>query len=90
MNPFSMAANVLKGAITVAELAGMCKGCLIRKPGGPPACESCGAMLCPNCVSRMIERNRDHNARARRIPGTPGPESNVLNCEARSGDWGHV
>jgi hypothetical protein len=88
MNPFSFAANALKGAIKVADGLGMCKGCHIRPQGGPLACQNCGAELCPNCMSRMVEHTRDHNARVRAIPGTPVAETNRLICEACSGVFG--
>jgi hypothetical protein len=90
MNIFSGIAQGLKAAEKVAKLAGQCNGCLIRRPGSGPPCGSCGTILCSNCIAKMAERNRDHNARVRRIPGTPVAETNVLLCEACSDVWGYL
>ena len=59
VNFFSAATIALKTAVKAAELAGMCKGCYIRKPGPGASCFSCGDVLCSYCVAKMREQYAD-------------------------------
>jgi len=79
---------VLRGAVKVADIAGMCRGCHIRKPDTYRPCDSCGTLLCSKCVADMHKRRLHMIELVGRA--NMGDKIDLLWCEACNGVWGHT
>ena len=90
MNIVSLVVGAVRMGMQVADMAGYCKGCHIRKPDVPHVCDSCEARLCSVCVEDMHRVSRDINAQLRKVDGPAAFQSDILLCAACGKPWGNI